>query len=162
MSRAWRWALLFALVLSCWPPAAQGQSSTPSSQVSEPLWQALLPIAQSLPSSYDLFMSSLTTQIDEQIANNALLRDSNNSLTLENAGLRESLRKSQEAEATSENKSTLLAKDLSDSTASTIRAQNDARALELQLGIWKGVGITFGVGLLAVAVYEGGHALKVW
>ena len=107
-------------------------------------------------------MSSLTTQIDEQIANNALLRDSNNSLTLENAGLRESLRKSQEAEATSENKSTLLAKDLSDSTASTIRAQNDARALELQLGIWKGVGITFGVGLLAVAVYEGGHALKVW
>jgi hypothetical protein len=92
-----------------------------------------------------LFISSLTAQLDEQIANNALLRDSNNSLTQENAGLRELLRLSQEAEATSESKSLALQKDLSDSTASTIRAQVDARALELKAGLWEKAGIVASV-----------------
>ena len=162
MSWLLRLALLCALVLACFCLPAQGQSSTQTSEMSEPLWQALLPIATSLPQSYDLFISSLTQQVEEQTANNALLRDSNNSLTLENEGLRESLSKSREAEATSENKSTLLAKDLSDSTASTIRAQNDAKALELQVGILKVGCITLGVAAGGAAVYIIGHVAGTW
>ena len=162
MSRSFGLALFCVLVLALSPCMARGQNSTPSSQVSEPLWQALIPIATSLPQSYDLFMSSLTTQIDEQIANNALLRDSNNSLMQENAALRESLSKSQEAEATSESKSALLQKDLSASTASTIRAQNDAKALELQVGILKAGCITLGVAAAGGGVYILGHVFHWW
>jgi cell shape-determining protein MreC len=169
MSRALRLALLCALVGLCYLLPAQGQSSTQTSQVSEPLWQALLPTAQTLPSSFDLFVSTMQRQVQEQIANNELLQasnlslqDSNNSLTQENAALRQSLQLSQAAEAISENKSSLLAKDLSDSMASTIRAQNDAKALELQVGVLKVGCITFSVALGAVAVYEGGHALRWW
>ena len=40
--------------------------------------------------------------------------------------------------------------------------KDDAKALETQLAVWKIAGITFGVGLGAVAVYEAGHLLKVW
>ena len=32
-----------------------------------------------------------------------------------------------------------------------------AKVLEFRLGIWKGVGITFGVGIAAIGVYEAGH-----
>jgi hypothetical protein len=32
-----------------------------------------------------------------------------------------------------------------------------AKALEFRLGVWKGVGITFGVGLAVIGVYEAGH-----
>lgn len=169
MSRASWLALLCVLVLALSPFVAQGQSSTPSSQVSEPLWQALLPIAETLPNSYDLFIANLTSQVDVLTTNNGslassnlALQTSNNSLTLENVALRASLKASKEAEATSENKSMLLQKDLSDSIASTIRAQGEAKALEAQVGLLRIGCITLGVTVGAIAVYEGGHLLKVW
>ena len=155
-------ALSFVLSLSLMPLGAQATSLTPISSLSEPLWQALLPIASSLPNSYDLFMTSLTSQVDALTLNNGQLQTSNDSLTRENAVLRESLKASQEAEATSESKYTLLQKDLSDSTASTIQAQRAAKSLELQLGVWKiagGVAITVA---LAAAVYEGGKIVGAW
>jgi hypothetical protein len=107
--------------------------------------------------------------LDLQIANNGSLassnldlQDSNNSLTRENAGLRESLKKSQEAEATSESKSTLLQRDLSDSTQSTIRAQADAKALEFEVG-WLKVGLYVATPVaIAGVVYAVGHLLVHW
>ena len=151
---------LFCAVLLCFGSLmVQGQSSTPISPISEPLWQALLPIAQTLPNSYDLFVSTMQKQVEGLTENNSSLSSSNlnlltsnGSLTLENAALRASLKASQEAELTSENKSALLAKDLSDSTASTIRAQADAKGLELQVGIWKTAGIVAGVAAVDLGV----------
>ena len=141
-----------AVLLLCGSVIIQGQSSTPISQASEPIWQALLPTAQTLPNSYDLFVSTMQKQVDALTVNNGLLQTSNDSLTLENAGLRTSLKLSQEAEATSESKSTLLAKDLSDSIKSTTRAQGDAKALELKAGLWETAGIVASVAAADMAL----------
>ena len=152
----------FALLFICGSVTIQGQSSTLISSLPEPLWQALLPTAQSLPSSYDLFVSTMQKQVDALTVNNGLLQTSNDSLTQENAGLRTSLKLSREAEATSESKSTLLQKDLSDSIASTIRAQGDAKALELKAGIWETAGIVASVAAadMAVKAFTGKDVLE--
>jgi len=167
----WRFGLVSFCValLLCISPTAQGQNSTLISPISEPLWQALLPIATDLPGSYDLFISNLISQVGTLTTNNGSLSasnlsllDSNNSLTLENVGLRASLKASREAEARSESKSTLLQKDLSDSIASTIRAQADAKALELENKVLKIGGSVLLVVAVVVAGYEGGRALRWW
>jgi hypothetical protein len=113
------------------------QSSTQVSTLSEPLWQALLPIALQLPNSFDLWRSTTQQQVQAQLANNEQLassnlslQTSNSSLMQENADLRTSLSASQTAEATSESKLEALQKDLSDSTTSTTQAQKSAQSLE--------------------------------
>ena len=137
-SRSFSALLALAWLLTS-SPLTTAQDSLPNSEVSEPLWQALLPIAEILPNSYEMFMADLTKQVQGLQTNNASLAnsnlallDSNNSLTLENAGLRISLQASQEAAAISESKSEALAKDLSGSTASTTQALAKATALEME------------------------------
>jgi len=161
--------LACAALLSASSLGAQGKSSPPILPGSEPLWTSLNEIALTLPDSYDLFLASLSGQISSLQASNESLQDSvtslqnsNSSLTLRNADLQNSLQISQEAVATSENKSALLQKDLDDSMQSTTRAEADAKALALEVGVLKIGCVTLGVGLGAVAVYEGGHALKWW
>jgi len=162
-------ALLCAGLLFCSSLGAQASGSTTTSPLSEPLWQALLPIATTLPNSYDSFIASLQSQVSTLTDNNSSLSSSNlellasnNSLTLENAALKASLKASQDAEQTSEAKSTLLQRDLSDSIASTTRAQADAKALEAENGLLKIGAVGLGAAAVSGAVYIIGHALGAW
>jgi hypothetical protein len=41
-------------------------------------------------------------------------------------------------------------------------AQVDAKGLELQLGVWKGLGVSFGIGFVALGVDKLGQVLKIW
>jgi len=142
--------------------AAPAPGSTPTSPPPAGLWQALHGQMPLLLPAFDSFTANLTEQISSLRSSNLSLQQSNRSLTISNASLMESLRQSQAQAATSELKSRELQTDLNDSTASITRATTEAHALELRLSIWKGLGITFGAGLGAIAVYEGGHAAHWW
>ena len=168
--------LCFAGALCFGSLTVQGQSSMPSSQppaippqLSEPLWQVLLPLITALPINFKSYQESLTSQIGMLQANELQLQDSNSQLTQENASLQEYLSASQIAAETSQSRSTQLQTALADSIASTglikadlQKAQVDAKALEAENGILKVGCIGFGVGLGIVAVLEGGRALHIW
>ena len=137
---------LCAALLLCSSLAARGQSSTLILPASEPLWTSLRPTIQNLLPSYDLFMASLTSQLELSQGTAKSLRDDNESLTASNAiseslnaGLETSLQLSRGQVATSESKSKQLAKDLKDSTDSITRAKADAKALELRDSILRAV-----------------------
>jgi septal ring factor EnvC (AmiA/AmiB activator) len=161
--------LLCALVLALSPCVAHGQSSTPTSQASEPLWQDLLEKTSSLPQAIDLFLNNLTTQIESLQASNKSLLDSNaqlqasnQSLQASNAVLSSSLKASQAQAATSADLLKASQKDLQNSTASIIKAQGEAKALELRsaflkIGCWAA-----GVAAAAGAGYAVGHIMLHW
>lgn len=153
--------LVFCLVpLSLWgqdtkSPSTQVTSSTPTSPQVEQLWQTLHDSTQSLPKQYQSFVDNLQAQVTG-------LQKTNSSLALQNQDLTNYLATSEIQAATLADKSKQLQTDLTNSTNSTIKAQNDAKGLELQVA-WLKVGcISFGVGFSAFAVYEGGRALKLW
>ena len=175
---AWRSfsGLLCVAALFCTSLTAQGQSSTLSSQppvipssLSEPIWQTLLPLITSLPTNFQSFKSSLTSQVSSLQATMLSLQSSSSQLQQDNDSLTASLAISQALETTSESRSTQLQTALADSIASTglikadlQKAQVDAKALEAENGILKVGCIGFGVGLGIVAVLEGGRALHIW
>ena len=175
---AWRSfsGLLCVAAVFCTSLTAQGQSSTLSSQppvipssLSEPIWQTLLPLITSLPTNFQSFKSSLTSQVSSLQATMLSLQSSSSQLQQDNDSLTASLAISQALETTSESRSTQLQTALSNSIISTDliksdlkKAQGDAKSLEAQVSVLRIGCITFGVGLGAVAVYEGGHLLKVW
>ena len=155
--------------LFCTSLIAQAQSSTPTSPtppipptLSDPLWQTLLPLITSLPANFKAYQDNLTSQANS-------LRQTMLGLQQDNASLTASLAISQALESTLEGRSTQLQTDLDASTASTTqikedlrKAQGDARALEAQVSILRVGCITLGVGLGAIAVYEGGRVLHLW
>jgi Trp operon repressor len=147
----------------------QAQSSTPISQVAEPLWSTLLSLTNGLPSQIDTFQASSLAQLEslrvinsQLLDSNAQLQISNDSLTASNKALTISLQTSQEDLATSEAQRSQLQKDLNDSIASITRAQGEAKKLEYENTLLKVGCVSFGIGLAAVAAYEGGRALKWW
>lgn len=137
------------------PVAVLSVSSTQTSQASEALWQALLPIAQQLPQHYKGYQASLSQQTNLLQINNQKLADNVKSLT-------ESQRLFQEQVATLESKLTLLQKDLSDSTASTIKAQQQAKLAGAKLGAFKIGCVTLGVVVVGAGIYELGRYYKKW
>jgi len=138
-------------------PATLAQSSTPTSEMPNGLWEPLLEQIQSLPLDFDNYQATLTAQVNSLKINNKSLIASNQSLTINNESLTESLKQSEIRAATSEAKSKQLQTDLDASTLSITQAQNDAKALELQNGILKIGCWSFGIGLAGVGVYEAGH-----
>jgi hypothetical protein len=168
--------LFFALALCFGSLTAQGQSSTPTSpppaiplSLSEPLWQTLLPLITGLPTSFQSFKDNLTSQVSFLQQTMLSLQSSSAIFRADNESLTASLAISQGLESTLENRSTQLQKALDASMLSTIqvqadlrKAQGEAKALEAQVSVFRIGCITLGVGLGAVAVYEGGHALKLW
>ncbi len=168
-----RWvsfSVLFCAALSfCLPLTAQGKSLTPTSPPLEPLWQTLLQLTGNLPTQIEALRASLTEQIGQLQASNSNLQQissdlqaSNQVLTQQNADLKNSLAQSQTDLATSIAAQKQLQTSLAASTTDIIKAQGQAKALEAQVSVLKIGCITMGVGLGAVAVYEGGHLLKVW
>ena len=162
-------ASLLALCFAFSSLSVQAQSSAPILPGSELLWSSLNGIALTLPTAYDSFIASLTGQINFLALNNQSLQDSNaqlagsnKSLTLRNADLQNSLAISQAQVTTSESKSMLLQKDLDDSIAYTIQAENDARAMGLQLNIWRGVAVVVGIAAAdgAVKIFTGKDAVE--
>ena len=161
--------LFCAAFLCCTSLGAQAQTSTSNlpivsvpTQLSEPLWQTLYPSIMSLPTTFQNFKDSLLSQVSS-------LQGTMFSLQQDNGYLTESQTILEGLVVTSQSKLTRLQTDLAGSIASTTlikadlqKAQVDAHALEakvsiLRIGCW-----TFGIGLGVVAVYEGGHALKLW
>jgi hypothetical protein len=57
---------------------------------------------------------------------------------------------------------TLLQKDLSDSTASTIKAQQQAKLAGAKLGAFKIGCVTLGVVVVGAGIYELGRYYKKW
>lgn len=169
-------ALVFVALWCIALAPMQGQSLTSSSVLPEPLWRALLPIAQRLPQQYKAYTSSLTDQVESLQANNQQLQDSNAQLqisnqqlqdsnqllTSKNADLTQSQAQSQAQAATLEKVLTQLRKDLSDSTQSIIQAQTQARVLEAQLTVLRIGSITLGVSTLGFGGYLVGHLLRAW
>ena len=169
-------ALLCAALLLFGSAMAQGQSSTPISLQAEPLWTMLLQATADLPSQMQSFRNSMTEQLLTQQRNVSslqdgmqLLRDSNESLIASNAisrqlneDLTQSLAASQASLLISKSELKQSRTDLQSSMRSITKAQADAKGLEAQVSVLRIGCITLGVGLGAVAVYEGGHALKVW
>jgi septal ring factor EnvC (AmiA/AmiB activator) len=137
------------------PVAVPFVSSTQTSQASEALWQALLPIAQQLPQQFKDYQASLSQQTNSLQISNQKLTDNVKSLT-------ESQRLSQEQVATLEDKLTLLQKDLSASTASTIQAQMQAKLAGAELGAFKIGCVTLGVVVVGAGIYELGRYYKKW
>jgi hypothetical protein len=155
-------ALLCAALLFFSSPVVQGQDSTPISLLSEPLWQMLSKSTTDLPLQIDSLESSFQMQIDWLQANNGRLssknselQNSNNSLMQQNADLTNSLGASQSALGISELLRKQLETDLQDSMQSTIQAQADARALELQNSLLK-------IGGVVVLVAGADMALKAF
>ena len=162
-------AFWFAVLSLCGSVAIQAQTSTSNSPpppipttLSEPLWQTLYPLIMGLPTKFQGFKDNLTVQVDSLQSTMQQLQQDNESLT-------ESLLESMQAVETLKKQSAQLQTDLDASIASTTqikadlqKAQVDAKALEAQAGILKIGCIAFGVALGGVAVYEGGHALKIW
>ena len=158
---------LLSVPLSLWAqsspsPQAPASAFPPTSQAQEALWTSLLQRIRQLPSQYDSYTQNLQTQINALQDNNLSLQTNVTSLQVNNAQLTASLSQSQAREATLETQLQQSQQALKNSTSSIIQAQNDARALEIKLDLWKGVGITFGVGFSVVAVYEGGKAAHWW
>ena len=157
-----RWALLLAFLLFWSPLTARGQSSIPTSQVSEPLWKTLLQSTTDLPTSFQNFRDSLTSQIASLQSTMLSLQSSSSQLQQDNASLQESLQASQVQVETSQKLLTQSQTDLSDSIAHTTQAQLSAKALEaqvsvLRIGAWT-FGITAGIG----AGYFVGHVILKW
>ncbi len=160
MSRASSLVLSLLLLLATSSLVAQPIDSSPILPGSELLWNNLNEIALTLPNSYDSFMASLSDQVALLIAKNKSLQDSNaelaisnQSLTLKNEDLINSLTISRQAVATSESKSERLQKGLDASIESTTRAESDARVLRGWNTFWK---VTTGVGIVAAV------AATVW
>jgi len=134
----------------------------PPTTLSEPLWQTLLPLITTLPANFKAYQISLTNQLSSLQQTMQQLQQDNESLTA-------SLQTSQEAVATLESKSAQLQTDLADSTASTTqieadlkKASTDAKALERQMVVWRGIGIGASVAVGAVGIYEVGHLVLKW
>jgi hypothetical protein len=176
MSRVSLRALLCAALLFTCSLPLPAQSSTPISGIADPLWQLLLTSTADLPAQIDSLTSNLQTRIDllatnneqllssnaDLLTSNSGLQDNNNLLTQQNADLQNSLEASARALATSEQLRLQLKTQLDASTQSITRAQADAKALEIQVGLLKVGCWTFGVGCAGAAVYEGGRVLKLW
>src|SRR5271157_408788 len=164
------WRALFSVVLLfSFSTAARGQSSTPTSQQLEPLWQTLLQLTGSLPSQIETFRASLLAQIAQlQTSNDNLqqtansLQVSNQTLLKQNADLKNSLAASQMDLATSIQVQRRLQVSLDNSSQDIIKAQSDAKALERQVAILRIGCVSLGVVCGAVAVYESGRLVGVW
>jgi hypothetical protein len=175
LSRFWR-VLLCAALLCFGTTLVQAQSSTPPSTEADPIWQSLLLTTQSLPGQFEDFTSSLTLQVQSLLDSNVSLQqtntelqisngqlaDSNQSLQSKNADLTLSLQKSQARVATLESQSGRLQTDLQSSMQSTIQAQADAHALELQVTFLKIGCWSFGIIAVGEAAYITGHAFGWW
>src|SRR5271169_88624 len=95
--------LCFVGCLSLFSLGAQANVSTPTSQQLEPLWQTLLQLTGNLPSQIETFRASLLAQIAQlQTSNDNLqqtansLQDSNQTLLMQNADLKNSLVRSEQ------------------------------------------------------------------
>lgn len=118
---------------------------------------------------FDLFKDNLMQQIASLQANNqslqetnARLQTSNQSLMLSAVALTKSLKTSQQAVETSQSDLKRLQKALDASMQSTIRAENDAKLLGVQVG-WLKIGLYVAVPVAVVgAGYFTGHMLNWW
>ena len=151
-------------------------NSTQTSSTLENLWQTLLSSTSDLPTLFSNYQSDLSKQIASLQANNLLLTNSNQGLSLSNrrlinsnqllitsnTSLMESLKQSQVQVTTLADDSQRLKRDLVSSTKDIIDAQKQAALLEARIGALKITCIGLG-GVLAVGcVYEGGHIAKWW
>jgi septal ring factor EnvC (AmiA/AmiB activator) len=131
------WVLL-ALVLACTcSPVTQAQSSTVSSPLLEPIWQTLLRATSDLPTLIDSYTASWTQQIASLQANAIESQTSIDSLESQNADLNNSLIRSRADLAISEAEQARSEKLLDDSMQATIRAQGEARSLEIKVAVIK-------------------------
>jgi hypothetical protein len=142
--------LLFGLSLPCLSYSEEAiSSSLRNFQPPENLWDELLSQTSSLPENFDNFVLSLTNQINS-------LQISNKDLTINNALLTESLKRSEIKAETSEDKSKRLQMDLDASTLSITQAQNEAASLEKLARFWSFIGklalcVSAGEGIYIVA-----------
>ena len=129
---------LFCAVALCFGSAmAQGQNSTLTSPVLEPIWQTLLRATSDLPTLIDSYTANWTAQIKSLQDSNAQSQTSVDSLTSQNADLETSLIRSRADLVISEAEQKRSEKLLDDSMQATIRAQGEARSLELQVAVMK-------------------------
>jgi hypothetical protein len=176
--------LLCVALLSCLSVLAQGQSSTlPSTDTAQPLsltTPTVSPSSQSLLDTLDkAISSSMNTDAKLDYYKGALQqekqqRQSDNDSRQKEIDNWRGISETLSAQVETQQKylsdfDTLLgvtsgseAEKQKAALAAVDTIKADAKGLELQLGVWKIAGITFGVGLGAVAVYEAGHLLKVW
>ena len=165
-------SLLLSLCVLLWATssiAAQPKSSDPILPGSEPIWSWLNSEAMTLQPDFDLFKDNLMQQIASLQANNqslqetnARLQTSNQSLMLSAVALTKSLKTSQQAVETSQSDLKRLQKALDASMQSTIRAENDAKLLGVQVG-WLKIGLYVAVPVAVVgAGYFTGHMLNWW
>jgi septal ring factor EnvC (AmiA/AmiB activator) len=176
-------ALFCAALLFCTSLTVQAQSSPLILPGSEQIWETLLQTTKDLPTQFDSFTDSLTTQLNSLqdsnanllstnsdlmnsnvslAASNAQLKTSNQSLQRKNEDLTQSLKASSERVVTLEGQLAQSQKDLESSIASTILAQDDAKALAARLGIIR-IGVwTFGIIAVGEAAYIAGSLLKWW
>ena len=133
----------------------QAQSSTQNLASQEALWQSLLQTTQQLSSQYDNFIAKLNSETSLLSATNLSLQNSNQLLM--------------QSQVTLQTQAETLAKqlkqsqmDLQDSTQAIIQAQKQAKLLELQVGITRGVAIVFAIGVVGLGSYEIGRHYKWW
>jgi hypothetical protein len=191
MSLHSRLALSVLLALAICSPAAQGQSSTPPSPATEQpspqtsptvstALQTLLPLAeQALESSKtsDQRLIELALQIEQdrlqKIADDKQRQIEQEQRRKESQDSAQAYKTLSDRVAALQNYSDISLKLLGDfsgseeqkqaaALAALAKIQTDADALAFQVSILKFGCITFGVSLGAVAVYEGGRALKAW
>jgi hypothetical protein len=136
----------------------------------------LLQATADLPSQIEAYSATWTLQVQSLQANNSQLESSNGelrasndslqisngTLTQQNADLNNSLIASRADLAISEQERKRSERALLDSMQSTIRAQAEGRALELQLGLLR-VGLYVSGGIAALlGGYVAGHAAGWW
>jgi hypothetical protein len=178
------WALSLAVLLFWSPLTAQGQSSTPPStatvQPSSPITPTERVELLALKSLLDPALTSsetsdsLSRRQAQQIEDDRLQKiadDKERQIEQQqSAQALQALSSRVEKLQTFSDKLLPMLTDFSGSEdekqAHAIVAVDDikgkAKALETQVSVFRIGCITFGVGLGAVAIYEGGHALKWW
>ena len=149
--------LLSLLALYSMPQKTLAQSSTQNLVLPEQAWKTLHDMSNPLVTNYDQYQSSLKSQMDMLQVKNQQSMDYIITLEKDNESLAESLMILKTQEATSESNLLHIQTALKASTSSTIKAQSEAKALEMRIGLWKTIGISFGLGLGSIAVYEIGH-----
>jgi cell shape-determining protein MreC len=169
-------ALCFAAALFCTSLPALAQTSDTNSTLPEPLWSSLLELTSNLPGQIDSFRTSLEGQVnslsatverlqtsnDNLTASNSSLQGSVQTLKQQNADLTNSLSTSEQVLAISEQARQQSETALQSSMQSIIKAQADAKALELKNGLLGALATLGGASTAILCTIAAGHFIFHW